>query len=155
MKKLLLVLFIMPLFIACKKEDVAEPLSQFHFINFVDASGENVFATSKIDTAEFFYMFGQTSIPWEGMMEDKNYILSRSGTLLGDTAIQVSEINPFLLLEDFQGNRERTFLISGQTHHFRFSPLQDGFFQNGVKLAATTEVIEEGKLYLHHIIIVD
>lgn len=155
MKKLLLVLLILPLFTAFKKEDVTEPLPQFHFINFVDASGENVFATSKIDTAEFFYMFGQTSIPWEGMMEDKDYIISQSATLHRGAATQVSERNPFLLLENFQGNRERTFVINGQTHHFRFSPLLDGFFQNGEKLNATTEVIEEGKLYLHHLVIVD
>ncbi|MDO6389901.1 hypothetical protein Q4E40_07160 [Pontibacter sp. BT731] len=153
MKKLLFVLLFLPLFIACKKEDVAEPLSQFHFINLVDASGENVFATSKIDTAEFFYMFGQTSIPWEGMMEDKDYILARSATLHGDIATQVSERNPYLLLEDFKGNRERTFIIDGQPHHFRFSPLQDDFFQNREKLNATTEVIEEGRLYLHHLVI--
>lgn len=154
MKKLLFVLLFLPLFIACRKEEVAEPLSQLHFINLVDASGENVFATSKIDTAEFFYMFGQTSIPWEGMMEE-DYILSRSATLHGGIATQVSERNPYLLLEDFQGNRERTFLTRGQAHHFRFSPLQDGFFQNGVKLKPNTEVIEEGTLYLHHLIIVD
>lgn len=153
MKKICLLLMVLPLFIACKKEILVEPLQQFHFINFVDEDGENVFATSKIDTAAFFYMFGQTSIPWEGIMEDKHYILSRSATMHGGTATQVSDSNPYLLLEDFQGNRERTFVIDGQTHQFRFSPLQDGFYQNGEKLSSTTEVIDKGKIYLHHVVI--
>ena len=45
MKKLLLAVLFVALFVACEKEEegAGEPLVQIHFINFVDEAGQNLF----------------------------------------------------------------------------------------------------------------
>lgn len=152
MKKLLLLLLIVPLFIACKKEDEAEPLSQFHFINFVDESGANVFESGKIDTLNFLM---HHEVPWKALMKEKHHRITSSVQMHEGVATQVSESNPFLLFEDFQGTRERTYIINGHMKYFLFSPLEEGFFQNGEKLSSVTETIQEWKIYVHHVVIQD
>ncbi|MCJ8165168.1 hypothetical protein MKJ04_09970 [Pontibacter sp. E15-1] len=158
MKKLLFILLFIPLCLACKKEQIGEPLIQYHFINFVDASGQNLFESGKISTSNFYYESGDIKSTWEETMAYKKEILTPEVIKSTPTEYQdtVSAMlsNDNLLFEPWQGNleRERVIFINGAKHTFRYS-LKEGFYQNGKKLQSKTDVIDEHNIYLHHIVL--
>ncbi len=163
MKKLLFILLFLPLCMACKKETIGEPLPQVHFIDFVDASGRNLFESGKIPTTEFLYISGNNRYSWEEILAAKK----RSATQINesiphayayaDTLTNMLN-NDNLLLEVSQGNLggfgplERVYIINGETSTFTYS-LKEGFYQNGKKLKVTREVIAPYQIYLHHVVL--
>lgn len=158
MKNLLLILLFLPLCMACKKESIGEPLFQDHFIDFVDASGQNLFESGKIATSSFYYESGDIKSTWDEAMAYKESILAPEVIKSTPTEYQdtVSAMlsNDNLLFEPWQGNleRERVIFMNGAKHTFRYS-LKDGFYQNGEKLESTTDVIDKGNIYLHHVVL--
>jgi hypothetical protein len=165
MLSLLSMLLIIPLCLACKKESIGEPLPQLHFIDFVDASGKNLFERGEISTSEFRLISGDFIYTWdEILVEKKRKATSISEELshayaYADTLTEMLN-NDNLLFEETQGNLggfgplEKVFLINGKTYTFTYSA-KEGFYQNGKKLATTTDVIDDYKIYLHHIVLED
>lgn len=162
---LLSMLLIIPLCISCKKEPIEEPLMQYHFIQFVDASGKNLLESGEISTAEFKLISGDFVFTWDEILAEKK----RDATIISETlphnyehAAIFSEMlnNDNLLLEASQGNlgsygpRKKTFSLNGVNHTFAYS-LKEGFYQNGKRLAATTDVIDKGFIFLHRIVLED
>lgn len=161
MKNILYFLFFIPLCLACKKEPIGMPLEQYHFINFVDASGMNLFESGKIDTTELLLLSGDFTLNWDDILAEKNRSASSIYESLFDThgdTLKSMLSNNALLLEVSLGNlggfgpRERIFSINGKTHTFTYS-LKEGFYQNGRKLEATTRAVEPYYLYVHNIIL--
>lgn len=163
MLRFLLTLFILPLCLSCKKESIEEPLMQYHFIEFVDASGNNLLESGRISTSEFRLISGDFTFTWDEMLAHKK----RDATSISETlphnyehAAILNEMlsNDHLLLEASQGNldsygpREKIFTLNGANHTFTYS-LQEGFYQNGKKLASITEVIDKGYMFLHRIVL--
>lgn len=156
MKKLLLIIFIFPMLFSCEKEEAepSEPLAQFHFINFVDASGNNLFENNKIQTTDFFYLSGDLTVSWEDLIMERTIQLSEIKTEeFQKTVTEILEKNEYILVENFQGERERVISINGEEYTFKMSPLKDGFFKNGEKLESSTDTVDSYKIYIHHIIL--
>ncbi|WP_017733994.1 hypothetical protein [Nafulsella turpanensis] len=157
MRKLLLVLLFVPLCIACEKEE--EPgediLPQYHFINFVDESGQNLFETNQISTSEFKYGFSYGMRSWEELMAEKESHVSyvEQTGLMPDELSEVLENNEYLIVDEFQGERDKMISIDGVEYTFRLSPLKEGFFQNGSSLQYSTDTYDKYALYVHHIIL--
>ncbi|WP_299755129.1 hypothetical protein [uncultured Pontibacter sp.] len=134
MKNILYILLLLPLCLACKKEPIGEPLFQNHFINFVDASGQNLFESGKINTANFYYESGDIISTWDEIMAYKSETIAPE--VIRSTAPEYQETvsamlnNDFLLFESWQGNleKERVISINDKTYTFRYS-LKDGFFK--------------------------
>lgn len=162
---LLSILLILPLCLACKKEPIGEPLPQLHFIDFVDASGKNLFESGEISTSEFRLISGDFIYTWDEILAEKKRDAKSISEELShayaytDTLTEMLN-NDNLLLEETQGNLgsfgplERVFLINGETYTFTYSS-KEGFYQNGKKLESTTDVIDKGHIYLHHIVLED
>ena len=156
MKKLLLILLFVPLCVACEKEE--EPgedvLPQYHFINFVNDSGENLFENNQIPTSNFFYVAGDSKESWEDLMAEREIQLSIiSDEKFQQTVSEILENNEYLLVENFQGERERVLSINGEEYTFRMSPLKDGFFQDSDELEYSTDTVDNDGIYLHHIVL--
>lgn len=158
MRKLLLSILFIPLCFACEKEETepGEPLSQFHFINFVDESGENLFKSNKLSTAEFNYGFSQSLQSWEELMTEREIQLSGvSDEEFENTVSEILKNNEYLLVENFQGERERVISINGEESTFHLSPLKEGFYQNGKALQYSSDTIYDFFLFVHHIVLED
>lgn len=164
MKNLLYILFFIPLCLACKKEPIGDPIPQLHFIDFVDASGKNLFESGKIDTSEFHYISGDFIDTWEDLMAGKEFSITSFFNITPDRTTVSNEYtetidslrnNNNILLESDQGTleRERVISINGIQHTFRYS-LKDGFYQDGKKLQSSTELLTDLHLaYLHHVVL--
>lgn len=156
-------LLILPMCFSCKKEPIEEPLMQYHFIEFVDVSSKNLLESGEISTYEFRLISGNFIITWDEMLAEKK----RDAKSISDTlpynyehAAILNEMlsNDNLLLEASQGDleyygpREKIFSLNGVNHTFTYS-LKDGFYQNGKKLASTTNVIDKGYIFYHRIVL--
>lgn len=163
MLSLFSMLLIIPLCFSCKKEPIEEPLMQYHFIEFVDASGKNLLESGEISTSEFRLISGDFIFTWDEMLAEKK----RDATSISETlphnyehAAILNEMlsNDNLLLEASQGNlgsygpREKIFSLNGVNHTFTYS-LKEGFYQNGKKLTSTTDVIDNYTFYHHRIML--
>ncbi|WP_299704402.1 hypothetical protein [uncultured Pontibacter sp.] len=162
---LLLMLLIIPLCFSCKKEPVEEPLMQYHFIEFVDASGKNLLESGEISTSDFKLISGDFVYTWDEILAEKKRDATSISETLPHNYEHVDILNEMfsndnLLLEASQGNlggfgpREKIFSLNGVNHTFTYSS-KEGFYQNGKKLSTTTDVIDKGYIFLHHIVLED
>ncbi len=153
MKKLLLILLFIPLCMACKKEPIDEPLLQYNFIEFVDASGQNLFESGKIDTSEFQQISGNLVLTWEDIMDEKKRSATQAQTYGFITEPYADAFNSLfrdnnLLLEvsqgylGYYGGTKRVFSINGVEHTLTYS-LKERFYQNGKKIESSTDNIDK------------
>lgn len=71
------------------------------------------------------------------------------------TVNEILENNEYLLLEDFQGERERIISVNGKEFTFKMSPLKEGFFQNGKAMQFSSDTVYNSFLYVHNIVLAE
>lgn len=140
-----------------REESEGEPLPHFHFFNFVDEIGDNLFEIGKIPINEFYWITSTNdTIPWERLLELKEMRLSGMNSKeFNQTVDSLWCNNEYLLVENFQYTHEltRKYLINGVQYTFKLSPGKNGFFQNGEPLEYTTDTIFKSFLFVHNIVL--